>query len=410
MTAKAPCRPRPRLSQAALVAVLVSVVLFWAASGWAADLIELIPGLYPGGIFLATDPTANHAAHFTIGAAASINLLNEQIAAATGVFPFSSSVGGFTFAFDPELDTFVRTTETLGPLFTERAPTLGKGRLNLHTSYTFFKYSSFGNERLSKLEVAARHEPDVIGFPDVREQFENDLVVIKFDIDINVQVLTLAATYGLTDRLDIGFVLPVAKVDMKVKARARVVESPENTLFPGVHTFTGAPTNPDQQASDSATGVGDVVLRAKYWALKGEPFDVAAAGLLQLPTGDDRNFIGTGTTAVRPFVVLSRTLFGRLTPHLNTGFEFNFNDSERHSFEYAAGFDIGVKNVSFAADVIGSHKLEKVAIGQDIVNASVGLKWNPWKQLLLLGNVQVPLNRQGLRSDVITTLGVEYTF
>jgi len=244
----------------------------------------------------------------------------------------------------------------------------------------------------------------------VREQFENDVVAIKFDIDIRTQVFTLAGTYGVDDRLDVGFVLPLAKVDMNVKATARVVESPENTLFPGVHTFTGAPTNPNQEASGSATGIGDVVLRGKYWMRKGEPFDLTLAGLLQLPTGDKRNFIGTGTTAVRPFVVLSRTLAGFFTPHLNLGVELNLNESRRHSLEYVAGFDVGRGNVSFAMDVLGSHRLKDVPIGQDVVNGAAGVKWNAWKQLILLGNIQVPLNRQGLRADIVTTVGLEYTF
>jgi hypothetical protein len=91
--------------------IVAAVVLLTAQTSAARRLATLIPGLYGGdGITLATDPTANHAAHFTVDSSASINRLNEQITSQIGIFPFSSSVSGFTFAFDPALGTFLRTT------------------------------------------------------------------------------------------------------------------------------------------------------------------------------------------------------------------------------------------------------------------------------------------------------------
>ena len=80
--------------------IVAAVVLLTAQSSAARRLDTLIPGLYGGdGITLATDPTANHAAHFTVDSSAGINRLNEQITSQIGIFPFSSSVSGFTFAF-----------------------------------------------------------------------------------------------------------------------------------------------------------------------------------------------------------------------------------------------------------------------------------------------------------------------
>lgn len=400
------------MKKTVVVPVVVWAILLSGSESPAKDLVELIPSLYGGkGIFLATDPRANHTAHFAINSAAAINRLNELITGQIGTFPFSSSVGGFTFAFDEALGTFVRTTETLGPLFAERAPTLGKGKLNLHGSYTFFKFDKFAGKDLDNLKIVARHDPDIIGFPDVREQFENDIVLINVDVDIHVHIFTLAATYGITDRLDVGVVIPITTVDMDVKAKARVVQSPLNTLFPGVHTFVGAPTSPNAKVNGTPTGVGDIVLRAKYLLLKDDVVDLAGAILTQVNTGDKKNFLGTGTSTLRPFLAASRTFFGTFTPHINTGVEFNLDRHQKHSFEYVAGFDVGTTKFSVAGELIGSHRFTGTGIGDDVVNASVGGKWNPFKQLLLLGNVQVPLNRRvGLRSDVITTLGVEYSF
>ena len=396
-----------------LVGCIVGVVMLLAAQPSAARrLATLIPGLYGGdGITLATDPSASHAAHFTVDSSAGINRLNDQITSQIGVLPFSSALSGFTFAFDPSLGTFLRTTETLGPLFAERAPTLGAGKLNLQFSYTFFTYDTFAGKSLSHFPVTARHDSDVIGFPDTREQFEFDTVRIDIDLKLRVQIFAFAATYGITDRLDIGILVPITSVDMDVKSHARVMVSPENTLFPNVHTFVGGPESPDDAAHGFAFGLGDIVLRAKYSLLKGELIDVSGAFLTKLATGKHQDFLGTGATTLRPFLVLSRTLFDVLTPHLNIGYEFNLKRGHQSALEYVLGVDVGTATWTVAGEILGSYEPAGDGIGDNILNGSLGVKWNPWKQLLVLANAQVPLNRNvGLRSNLILTFGAEYSF
>ena len=103
-----------------------------------------------------------------------------------------------------------------------------------------------------------------------------------------------------------------------------VVVSPGNTLFPNVHTFVGGPESPDD-GTRTCVRLGDVVLRAKYSLLKGDVIDVSGAFLTTLATGNHQDFLGSGATTLRPFLVLSRTLFDVLTPHLNIGYEFNLD-------------------------------------------------------------------------------------
>lgn len=411
------CLPAPK---ALVVLTLGLALLLSDGESSARDLRDLIPGLYGGdGIFLADPPPGSpfptHAPHFTIESAAAINQLNQQIATEIALFPFSSSVGGFTFAFEPTLGTFVSTTETLGPLFAERAPTLGRGKLNVNGSFTYFTYDKFEGDSLDSLVVVARHQPDVIPPDDERTSFELDTLRINVDLDIRVWLLSLAATYGLTDRLDVGILVPIVHVDMDVRARAELLPSEENP-FPDVHNFTGGPEDPVDRASGDAIGIGDIVLRAKYHLVKSDIVDFAGALLVKLATGDEDDFLGTGTTTLRPFLILSRT-FDKfplpslsVTPHLNVGFEFNVDRSDQSSVEYVVGFDIGTKRFIVAAELIGSHEPDGDGIGDNILNAAVGLKWNPFKRFVLAGNVQVPLNYDGLRSYVIPTVGVEYSF
>ena len=43
---------------------------------------------------------------------------------------------------------------------------------------------------------------------------------------------------------------------------------------------------------------------------------------LRLPTGDERNLLGTGAPGVSPFLAWSGN-FGALSPHLNGGYQWN---------------------------------------------------------------------------------------
>src|SRR5207249_2574016 len=139
------------------------------------------------------------------------------------------------FAFDPALGTFVNTTGTLGPLFAERAPSLGRGKFDLSVSATFFEYDEFEGRNLSHFNVDFLHDPDAIPPNDVRTDFELDIIRATMDINIDVQIYSVALTYGITDRLDVGALLPLVHVDMDVVSHARIVVSPSNTNFPNIH-------------------------------------------------------------------------------------------------------------------------------------------------------------------------------
>ena len=259
------------------------------------------------------------------------------------------------------------------------------------------------------ISVTSRHQTDTLGNPNIREGFEEDAILITLDLDIRVRLFSLAATYGITDNLDVGILLPIVNVDMRVKSNARILTSPNNPT-PDVHTFAGAPTSPFDQANGEATGIGDVVLRAKYHLLSSEIVDVGGAMLIRLGTGDEDNFLGTGSTSIRPFLILSRTFFNAFTPHLNLGYETAVDRGNRNSLEYVVGFEVGMEQFTVALDLLGSHRFRSEDTGRDILTGSLGMKWNPFRQFVLALNAQIPLNDSGLRSDFITTFGIEYSF
>lgn len=390
----------------AVLAAVLAIFFLCRSESSAGKLADLIPGLY-GGDGISIFPPFGFPRRVDDDPITKINQLSEHIASEISLFPFSSSVGGFSFVFEEDLGTFVRTKEPLGPLLAERAPTLGRQRLTLNFfSFTYFKYNRFNGESLNGLQRVARLNADIIPPNDTRDLFELDTLLFKFDLDIRVRIFGLAATYGITDRLDLGIFIPFARVDMDIKSRARIRVSPE-TPKTSANSFAEPP---DDAARGHAIGMGDIVLRAKYHLLKSGVVDIAGAVLSRLETGDERDFLGTGATTIRPFLVFSRTFLGRVTPHLNIGYEFNLERRDKHALRYALGFDAGTDRLTVAGDVLGSHELNGDGIGDDLVTASLGFKWNPWKKLLLSGNFQFPLNKEGLRSNLIATFGVEYAF
>lgn len=82
----------------AIICIGITVLCF-GASGYAsaANLKNLIPGLYGGhGITLAppSGPFPNHAAHFSLDAAAAITQLNKNISAQIATFPLPLDLVG----------------------------------------------------------------------------------------------------------------------------------------------------------------------------------------------------------------------------------------------------------------------------------------------------------------------------
>ena len=99
------------------------------------NLANTIPSLYGGDGITLAPPTSgfSHAAHFTDEALVELNQLNSSITSNLGHVALSSTVAGYTF--DMELGVPVRSTDSFGPILTERAETLGKYKVNVGCEY-----------------------------------------------------------------------------------------------------------------------------------------------------------------------------------------------------------------------------------------------------------------------------------
>lgn len=335
-----------------------------------------------------------------------IQNLNSELNAEKGLFPISSTSGGFTFQYDKELEVFIRTTDSLGPVFAERAHTLGKGKLNLGFSYTYINFSTLQGKDLHNLKSVV---------PLDKKRKDRDLLQLDFDMDISSHLFSFYGTYGITDRWDISILVPIMQVQFDVESRARILNRTRKRGKNGEilgYSFDSKDMTSDA-VSGASTGIGDIFLRSKYNIFTSEWVDVSSALEIKLPTGDEDELLGTGRTSIEPFFILSKNI-GRFTPHLNLGYEFNSGSEGKDRVTYTVGTDYGFgkgnNHFAVALDIVGSHKTERTDIGNDIVDLSTGLKWSPRSGMLLFFNVQIPLNDDGLRADWIPTAGYELNF
>jgi hypothetical protein len=386
---------------------------------------------------------------FTIAQSAEISALRQAIfsglANAVGTLPQPAGVG-FTYKFDPALGVFSPTGEGFGPIFAQRAETIGRGRITLTGSYTRFTFDDLDGQNL-------RSGTDVVGFEIVSSSGRlTRLNLLNFKEEVDADVFTIGGLYGVTDEIDVGLSLPIAHVKVK--------ESPRRFGFVDcLPDFSACATpiprnDPLIPQTAETTDVGDLVLRAKYnfWSsssMMGGRGGVAVALDLSLPTGstgDRRKFnnpqlvippsglvtgsfltigdppTGTGIVRVKPLLIASGTFFG-VSPHMTAGFELGETQGITNDFVYEAGLDYTFfRRVTLTADLLGRHAISNVGrlevtssglggtASPDTITGSFGMKVNPFGTLLVFINFLIPLNDTGLRDNLTPTFGLEWSF
>ena len=114
---------------------------------------------------------------------------------------------------------------------------------------------------------------------------ENDVMQFKLNLDIGVSVTPIYATFGVTDNLDVSLVVPIVSTSLHGASTAQIIPFGGPTA---AHFFAGTPSNPVLSASrsvdGSATGLGDVAVRAKLNIHQSPRSDVALLGEARFAT------------------------------------------------------------------------------------------------------------------------------
>jgi hypothetical protein len=496
------------MSKRLLLALLTLAFLFVAGTASAQGicplngtlnnkLVCLIPQVYgPVGLGSGTGAPLladGHEAHFDNDFIAEFAPITEAVGIQVSQLPVASPSAGITFTYDPALKTFAPTTdESLGPILGERAGTIGRNKLYEAFSFQYFNFTSIDGQDMSKLPAIFQHQPFPPPFSSPfitscanqtgltgplanNPCFVRDFIKTTNSIDLKVQQYTAYATYGVTNRLDLSVAVPFLNVQMKVTSNATIVPNsfaPPSPNFPGgvFHQFDpsvvpgcpppGTPClNGAFSDNGNASGIGDIVVRAKYELYKGERLGFAQGVDVRIPTGDPKNFLGSGAIGAKPFAVISYS--ARFSPHAEVGYEVNgksvlagnfvgatATNTEAalpNRFVYTVGADASINNhLTAAFDIVGERLLgaprlisspytdlghcsdincdvltpgtahPNLGVATNVnyneTNASVGLKWRPVGRLVLSGNVFIKLDDGGLRSTVVPLGGISYSF
>lgn len=363
-----------------------------------------------------------------------IAFLTGAIGEATSSVPLSATSSGATFSFVGGLP--VRTSTSSGPVFGERSQTLGRGRFFVGASVTGIEFTSLNGVPLEHLQLNFKHEDgDPVGPPGFGEPFfENDVMVLDLAMRVNVLVGTLAATYGLTDFVDIGVAVPVVRTSVSGRTNAQILPFGDRPI----HRFGGEFTDPVLRASasmdGSASGLGDVSARLKINLGQGATMGAALLAEARFPTGDEANLLGSGDTQIRALGIYSAQL-GSFSPHLNVGYLVRGGDNQSDAVLASAVFDnlmadwatvaFGVESEWQVGDepfllpepiVFDEPFLRRIPATNvpdrsgHLLRATVGAKFTVRAGTVIVANALLPLRDVGLQPDVIWTLGLDFPF
>jgi hypothetical protein len=349
------------------------------------------------------------------------NFFNAYFGTDLSRLPLATPASGFIFTFDKKLGVYAASNESFGPIMTERGETIGRHKLFVAFTYERFNFQTIDGHDLRSLPL------EMTGGTGASAIFN----VTSTRVDAKVDQFAAYLTFGLLDRMDVSLAVPFQKISLGV--------SSSGTQYNHSGTVVGSFQN---FLPGTATGIGDLVLAAKGIAYRGEKTKLAIGTEVRLSTGDKYNFLGTGTTGVKPYVALSRS--GRVSPHADLGYQWNGKtilfrnkagvDQRLPTDLYlSGGADFGVtKRLTLIGDYLfqrffagprvlsGSFTIPSTAQSFPVLtnkkgpysenSLSIGAKFNPAGRLLVALNALIQLDDKGLRSRVVPFGEISYSF
>jgi len=184
--------------------------------------------------------------------------------------PLGSSSASFSYFRDPVTGELSLKSRSFGPVFAERPLTNGQGIVNLG-----FSYQHSRTEYNQDFETADKRET---GIPvvDNTARFQSDgflqFTTRRVFLESAVDTYSVYASVGLTDKIDLGITVPISSVSMtgnwdESYDATRIYSAPTpqgataRTIFPAPAGHMPVPAN---TGTNSASGIGDVVIRSKF--------------------------------------------------------------------------------------------------------------------------------------------------
>jgi hypothetical protein len=444
-----------------MIGRLVLVCLVLAGSAHIADaqttvqntsptLAEMLQNVYgPHGLVVDSEAVlpdgSTHSAHFNGAFQSEFGRVNIALVQQLGALPIPSPASGFTYSFDSSTGTFVRSTQSFGPILADRAETIGRGRFAFGMGLQQFSFGTFDGLRLSHIPAVFTHDDFDLGGG------RSDVITTDNTISASVTQTTVSLTYGATEHLDLSIGVPLVNTSLSIVSNATIHRLGTESN-PAIHFFR----DPDAPATygnertfvsqGTASGLGDVIVRGKETLFKKAHGGLAVGVEARLPTGDEENLLGSGALGVKVFSAASGT-YGHVSPHVNVGYQWNGSSllagdiaagvkgDLPNELSYVFGADVGVeRRLSIAFDVLGRYWSDAQRLASstftassvsppqtfddvafrvgplNVVSGSFGLKANIAGTLLATFNLEFKLNDAGLRTKVTPLVGLEYSF
>lgn len=320
--------------------------------------------------------------------------------------PLASSSSGFLYRMNPQLGSMERTTESFGAFFVERALTTGAGQASFGVSASTSAFNRLGDLDLrdgSMITVANQ-------FSDELEPFDREALTLR----VRSSTLTGFASVGITDRFEIGAALPLVQLR---------VDGERLNVYRGAESLQAS-------GEASASGIGDVALRAKVNLVASSNGAFAAAAEVRLPTGDEDNLLGAGATAYR-FLAIGSYESGRISLHGNGGVVVGGASDEINGAGAIAfavhprltlSSELLIRRVAELRSIelsgnphptiagVETFRLTAGESGTTLASLVAGAKWNVSGTFVLGGHVSIPLVRSGLTAPLTPTLAIEYSW
>jgi hypothetical protein len=353
------------------------------------------------------------------------------LALQVATFPVGTSSGAFTWERDRETGEYYLRASTLGPLFAERAGTLGvQGAVTFSVNTQSTRFTSFEGQGLRNGDLR------------IRAALGGQLVdLYRFTADMSVRATSIVATYGAESNIDVGVVLPFVNTTLNGTAVAT--------------TPTGLSTN--RIVDVSSASLGDVAIRGKWHFLPTRDGGLAAGLEVSLPTGSREGLSTAGNVRVKPSLIMSTSLCpasgsvrGCFSPHVTVGYSFGGSGTSTDGPEgaprlgreagremsYAVGAEVAPHEaITVFVDVLGrsyfdvarwvdSQELRDLPlVGPTLVDGfglrrgtlhtrlgALGARVLLGEQAMLSLALIVPLSDGGLRPEITPVVGFEYAF
>jgi hypothetical protein len=240
-----------------------------------------------------------------------------------------------------------------------------------------------------------------------------------FDIEtvslrIRTDTVTVNGTVGITDQFDISAGIPFIRLNLEGER---------------VDTYRGRELL-QATGSASAAGIGDVMVRARYGVFRDGASGVAVGAEVRLPTGDEEDLLGAGSTSITPRVIGSYE-DDRFGIHGELGYTFR---GVSEALRYAGAVTVvAAPRVTLVGELLGRRlravgQLAETTLphprlaGVDTIRLTssnetadrlllvAGFKWNVASTWLLTANVLRPLTDVGLNARWVPSVTFDYWF